>query len=251
VGEATIPMIQLFNRIAGVDERDFVTATKATFKLGIEFTGWRHEGHRYFHPFGRYGDDFGASAFHHHWLRAQHLGDTTPLSAFSLNEQAAYAGKFGQGDGDPRSVYSTFLHAYHFDATLYGQYLRGLAEQRGVIRREGMIAHVERNAETGHIAGLHLDDGGVIEGISSSTAPACGPCCWAMRWAWGIRTGRVSCPVIGRWPCPPLASISIGLTRVPPPMARAGNGAFRCSIAWATAWSIPRSSGAMSRPMMR
>lgn len=164
VGEATLPMIQLFNRIAGVNERDFVTATKATFKLGIEFAGWRHEGHRYFHPFGRYGDDFGASAFHHHWLRAQHLGDTTPLSAFSLNEQAAYAGKFGQGDGDPRSVYSTFLHAYHFDATLYGRYLRGLAEQRGVTRREGMITHVERNAETGHIAGLHLDDGGVIEG---------------------------------------------------------------------------------------
>ncbi|MDE1916710.1 MAG: tryptophan 7-halogenase [Sphingomonadales bacterium] len=164
VGEATIPAIQLFNRIAGVEERDFMVATKATFKLGIEFDGWRHAGHRYFHPFGRYGDDFGASAFHHHWLRARHLGDTAPLGAYSLNEQAAYAGKFGPGDGDPRSVLSTFAHAYHFDATLYGRYLRGLAEQRGVSRREGLITRVERNAETGHIEALCLDDGGMIEG---------------------------------------------------------------------------------------
>jgi tryptophan halogenase len=164
VGEATIPPIQLFNRIAGVDDREFVQATKATFKLGIEFAGWKKAGESYFHPFGRYGDDFGASPFHQHWLRAQALGDTTPIGSFSLNEQAAYQGKFGQPDADPRSVFSTFSYAYHFDAALYGQYLRSLAQQRGVTRREGLISEVVLKGESGHIEALRLEDGGWIEG---------------------------------------------------------------------------------------
>ena len=79
VGEATIPPIQLFNRLAQVDESAFVTATGATFKLGIEFANWRTGSDRYFHPFGRYGDDFAAAPFHQHWLRAHALGDPTPI----------------------------------------------------------------------------------------------------------------------------------------------------------------------------
>jgi tryptophan halogenase len=80
VGEATIPTIHWFNQLIGLDEAAFVAATKASFKLGIEFVDWARPGTRYFHPFGRYGVDLGPVPFHQHWLRAKGDGLDRPLS---------------------------------------------------------------------------------------------------------------------------------------------------------------------------
>jgi len=37
----TIPHIRAFNERLAIDEADFMAATRATYKLGIEFTDWR------------------------------------------------------------------------------------------------------------------------------------------------------------------------------------------------------------------
>jgi tryptophan halogenase len=84
VGEATIPTIHWFNRLIGLDEAEFVAATKASFKLGIEFVDWARPGHRYFHPFGQYGVPSPGVAFHHRWLKAKAEGMAQSLDAFSL-----------------------------------------------------------------------------------------------------------------------------------------------------------------------
>ena len=61
VGEATIPTIHWFNQLVGIDEAEFMAATHATYKLGIEFCGWRGDDSAYFHPFGSIGRSPAAS----------------------------------------------------------------------------------------------------------------------------------------------------------------------------------------------
>src|SRR5688572_28344006 len=68
VGEATLPHIRYFNRRIGIDERELMVKTQATFKLGIEFVNWGQVGDSYIHPFGAYGSRLGGVPFHHYSL---------------------------------------------------------------------------------------------------------------------------------------------------------------------------------------
>jgi tryptophan halogenase len=164
VGEATIPTIHWFNQLIGLDEPAFLAATKASFKLGIEFVDWARPGHRYFHPFGHYGVQLPGVAFHHRWLKAQAEGSNLPLSAFSLAERLAAENRFAKPVSDPRSILATLGYAYHFDAGLYARHLRGIAENGGVSRVEGKLAHVERDGASGRIAALNTERGERLPG---------------------------------------------------------------------------------------
>ena len=163
VGEATIPPIRLFNHGLGIDENDFLAFTNGSFKLGIEFVDWARLGNRYFHPFGSFGVDFDAVTLHQHWLRQRAGGDTTPLGDYSMAWAAAKACRFDRPSPDRRLVQSTYDYAYHFDAGRYALYLRRYAEQRGVVRHEGIVARVEQHAETGLVEAVTLADGRRID----------------------------------------------------------------------------------------
>src|SRR5690606_33241789 len=80
VGEATIPAIRLFNALAEIDEDEFLLATKATLKLGVEFQNWGRIGDRYMHAFGQFGQSLGLVEFFQFWLRARKEGLAKPFS---------------------------------------------------------------------------------------------------------------------------------------------------------------------------
>jgi tryptophan halogenase len=159
VGEATIPTIRVFNEHVGIDELSFIRATEATFKLGIEFVGWGQDDNRYFHPFGDYGGTHEGIAAHQIWRRLNLAGDETPLEAYSIGTQLAYAGRFFPPNPDPRSPMHDYSYAFHFDAGLYARFLRQVCEQRGVRRINAKITGVNLRAGDGFIDSLTLDDG--------------------------------------------------------------------------------------------
>ena len=164
VGEATIPDIINFNRILGVREDEFMKATQATFKLGIEFVDWGRKGDTYFHPFGQHGVDMRGIDFHQYWMHSHAAGNERPIQEYSLSAVAAKRNRFALPDPDPRSVLSHVRYAYHFDATLYARFLRRYAEARGVRRVEGKVQQVLQTPDTGFIAGLKLENGQTIDG---------------------------------------------------------------------------------------
>lgn len=164
VGEATIPPIQNFNGMLGINENEFLAATNGTFKLGIEFVNWGQVGDRYFHPFGTYGHDIHGIPFHQLYLRERAAGRGGDISTYCMSAMAAMHGKFGRPSRTAQTALAELAYAFHFDASLYARFLRNMAENAGVIRREGRIVAVHRNGETGHIASVQLENGQRIEG---------------------------------------------------------------------------------------
>jgi tryptophan halogenase len=163
VGEATLPHIRGFVEKLGIDEASFMKATHATFKLGIDFRDFGRIGENYIHPFGSFGEELHGVGFHHYWLELQRNGLGGPLGNYSLAVQAALANRFKPPAQDG-TLASTYGYAYQFDATLFGPFMRTFAVGIGVERHEGIVTSVERDAASGDVAALVLQDGRRIEG---------------------------------------------------------------------------------------
>lgn len=170
VGEATIPLIRMFNGLARIDEAAFLKATQGTFKLGIEFVNWGREGERYFHGFGRVGKEpLWPLDFTQYWLRLRALGRAQPIDAYVISCMAAKANRFMLPRPEMQnSPLADLAYAYHFDASLYARHLRTLSEQRGVRRTEGKVVRVlldeEPGPTQGHVRAVQLQSGERVEG---------------------------------------------------------------------------------------
>jgi len=128
VGEATLPHIRFFNKTLGIDEREFMRETRATFKLGIEFCDWGQIGDSYIHPFGDYGEPINGIDFHHFWLRLLQNGHKFRLDDYSYPILAAESGRFQLPGSD----------------------------------NEGKAINATQNAETGLVETIELEDGTII-----------------------------------------------------------------------------------------
>lgn len=158
VGESTIPPLVTYNRLLGIGEADFMRATQATFKLGIQFENWKVQGEQYFHSFGTTGRDHWSAGFQHFWMHGLTKGHSGSFDEYCLELKAAAESKFAHLP-DNRMNY-----AYQLDSSLYAVFLRKLAEADGARRVEGRIAEVQLDGATGNIAALLLDDGQRIDG---------------------------------------------------------------------------------------
>jgi tryptophan halogenase len=158
VGEASIPPMRAFHRLAGIEEQDFMCATSSTFKLGIQFENWGRLGDKYNHSFGRVGMGTWMAEFHHLYFHGRAMGIKDSLEEYCLELQAAKQGKFVTSDKPALN------YAYHLDATAYATYLRTICVNRGVTRIEGKITAVNQDASTGFITSLELESGQTIQG---------------------------------------------------------------------------------------
>ncbi|SDD20970.1 tryptophan halogenase family protein [Kordiimonas lacus] len=158
VGEATIPTHRSFHVLIGANEVDFMRATRATFKLGIQFENWGAQGDSYIHSFGQIGKSPWMADFHHLWMQAKADGFGGDLGDYCLELRAAEAGKFALSDK------LNLNYAYHLDASLYAAFLRAHSEARGVTRVEGKFVDVRQDGESGFIKSIVMENGDEVEG---------------------------------------------------------------------------------------
>ena len=158
VGESTIPPLVNYLRLLNIPEADFMRATHATFKLGIQFDNWRVPGEGYFHSFGATGKDHWSAGFQHFWMEGKARGHDAPYDDYCLELLAAREGRFAHLP-DNRVNY-----AFQLDATAFARFLRGIAESEGTQRIEGKISHVDLDGDSGDIAAITLENGKRVEG---------------------------------------------------------------------------------------
>ena len=164
VGEATLPHIRAFVQRLGIPEAEFMRATHAIYKLGIDFRDFGSIGTSYIHPFGSFGEELAGVGFHHWWLQMRGGGRAEELGEYSLAVAMAKANRFRPPDEGGAGLGSTFGYAYQFDATLFGPFMRQFGTANGVTRIEGRVTEVERHGEGGDVTALVLEDGRRLEG---------------------------------------------------------------------------------------
>src|SRR5882724_9651293 len=158
----TLPSFDKLCGLLGLDPRDWMPATRATFKLGAQFRDWGRAGEQYFHGFGPCGARLDGVSFHQHWLRLQRLGESAAFEEYSPVTALARAGRFAPPAADRRSPFHGYRYAYHFDRQQMTALLRRYALQRGVQPIAGSVVALERHADGELIRALRLAEGALV-----------------------------------------------------------------------------------------
>ena len=239
VGEATIPQMQLYNQLLGLDEDDFVRKTQATFKLGIQFVNWDKKGNSYFHAFGGVGKDMEGVHFYQYWLKMRALGKAAHIDEYTLTASACHENRFMRSIDAGNSPLSNIAYAFHFDAGLYAKYLRELSEKNGVVRTEGRVVKTNLR-EDGFIQSVQLDNGNEYQadffidcsgfrGVLIEEALHTGYEDWS-HWLPCDRAVAVPCASAGEpWPFTRSTAHTAGWQWRIPLQNRIGNGHVYCS----------------------
>jgi tryptophan halogenase len=174
VGEATIASFQNFTNFLEMKEADWMPACNGSYKYAIRFRDWYAKGDSYWHPFESLIYPNASLHVGQFWFRNFVKGGQAERENFYrdcyvgtrlLEQNKVLANTAGLNEehqlplgGGAHPVSVRVPHAYHFDAGLFGQYLKErIAKPMGV---EQIIDDV---------VDVHLDERGYIDELATKT----------------------------------------------------------------------------------
>jgi len=155
VGEATVPSINHFLSVIGVNIAEFMRAVEGTFKQSIKHVNWLHDSnHSYHHPFCREAhpaiDRTGIE-----WLMSDR--SIPYMETVSAQPKLCHLGlapeMLSQWDFGPPLSY-----AFHLNALKFAEFLRDVATRRGVKHVLDDVTEVDLK-ENGHIDSVKTKGG--------------------------------------------------------------------------------------------
>lgn len=161
VGEGSTPWLRGFFDMLGIEEAEWMPACHATYKCGIAFDGWSTKPgfERYFHPFASMLDNMTMTQFVHN-VEARLNG----ANVHAHPDRFFIAARLAVERRAPKACESfpfDVWHAYHFDATLLGQFLHKKALERGVRHTSCHVTHATLDAD-GAIASVSTREGETV-----------------------------------------------------------------------------------------
>jgi tryptophan halogenase len=166
VGESTLGQIRNWTHALGIDEKDFMKYTNASYKMSIKFTDF------YKKDAGSFHYPFGVPVFIDapeellEWQAKKILYPDTPVADYArtyypimpLVENNKYT---TNEDGELDGFRSDLSVAYHFDSALFGQWLKNnFCIPRGVKNIRQTVINIPTN-DNG-IQHLALDNGDIV-----------------------------------------------------------------------------------------
>ena len=134
VGEATVPNLQrAFFDFLGIPETEWMRHCNASFKSAVKFVNWQQApvngvDNHFYHLFGQLRNCDHASLAQY-WVLKKQLGSVEPLDYACHKDAPALDAKRSPSMMDGTPVLS---HAWHMDAQLLADYLKGWSIARGV-----------------------------------------------------------------------------------------------------------------------
>jgi len=167
VGESTLGHFNRFLRRMELEDKEWMPYCNATYKTSIAFKNFREGmGERFQYPFGDFDlYDYKDNLLKFFELQAHYGKEDYPPEEFAnfVNEQTYLADRCKIAKEIPNSNYNFENDtAYHFDADLFGMYLRDQhCIPRGVFHLKGDIHNVVKRPD-GSIDSIVTEDGGTI-----------------------------------------------------------------------------------------
>lgn len=162
VGEGSTPRLKIFFDDIGIRESEWMPKCNATYKNGISFVSWstRPGFEQYFHPFASQLDGHTKTAFYFNtYARRQGVDVHAHPDRFFLSARLSAD---RQGPLPNENFPFVVEYGYHFDAQLVGEFLKGVARERGVRYLAARVVGVNQAAD-GSIASLDTDTEETIE----------------------------------------------------------------------------------------
>lgn len=171
VGEATVHSIRFFFAAMGLDEKELMAETNATFKAGIMFRNWMEpvngEMHEYFHPFehARAGKITDISTA---WFLGKRYEQERYDQGVCVSSHLIGRNQCPKNFRTPQ-YQGIYPYGYHLDATLLARFLRRKAVEAGVEHvaatvtdvgcEQGLIKNVVADGQA-HTANFFIDCSG-------------------------------------------------------------------------------------------
>ena len=148
-GEGSVPTLVQFLKDLEIDEDEFIRETNSTHKLGILFKNWNGDDKSYFHSFNVAHQQFDFMFDDDGEIGNPYIGylydNNLPFNIGEISEQFAMRFKSPYVKQKVNNTKQVANYSYHFDAHLLANFLRKVAESRGIVRVEGIVEDFIQN----------------------------------------------------------------------------------------------------------